>query len=244
MRVNLAIDIGNSRSKFGLFEGKKLIQQKVYTNDQISAENEFFDTDAYDSIIISSVNLAVEKELKLNQLKVPLVELNHELPLPFKIEYKTPNTLGKDRIAAIAGGLSLFPNSNLLVIDAGSCITYDFLTATKRYLGGGISPGLQMRLKAMHSFTHALPLIEWEGNDSPQLTGDTTVNAMLSGVYFGIKGEINALIEAYEIQYPALKVVLTGGDAKYFEKELKNGIFADQNLVLKGLNEILVYNRD
>lgn len=244
MSFNLAIDIGNSRSKFGLFEGRKLLEQKVFKNDDLEKNNELILASNADAIIISSVNRKAESALQLDRLKTPVVHLNHELPLPFQMEYDTPETLGKDRMAAVAGAMSSFSKDDLLVIDAGSCITYDFLTATHRYLGGAITPGLQMRLKAMHEFTDALPLIQWEESSMPQVVGKTTIASMLSGAVHGVIGEMNGFISSYKTQYSALKVVLTGGDANFFEKELKNGIFADPNLVLKGLNEILVYNRE
>lgn len=244
MSVNLAIDIGNSRSKFGLFEGRNLLEQKVFTNDDLEKNYELVLASNADAIIISSVNRKAENALRLDRLNTPIVHLNHQLPLPFQMEYDTPETLGKDRMAAVAGAMSLFPKDDLLVIDAGSCITYDFLTATHRYLGGAIAPGLQMRLKAMHEFTDALPLIQWEESSMPQVVGKTTIASMLSGAVHGVIGEMNGFISSYKTQYSALKVVLSGGDANFFEKELKNGIFADPNLVLKGLNEILVYNRE
>lgn len=244
MSYNLAIDIGNSRSKFGFFEGQTLLEQKVLNNEDLEKNNEFILASNVDAIIISSVNRKAENALRLDRLKTPVVHLNHELPLPFQMEYETPETLGKDRIAAVAGAMSLIPKGDLLVIDAGSCITYDFLTANHRYLGGAISPGLQMRLKAMHEFTDALPLIQWKESSMPQVVGKTTIASMLIGAVHGVIGEMNGFISSYKTQYSALKVVLSGGDANFFEKELKNGIFADPNLVLKGLNEILVYNRE
>ena len=154
----------------------------------------------------------------------------------------SPQTLGKDRIAAVIGAQSLLPAKNLLVIDAGSCITYDFLTGDRHYLGGAISPGVQMRLRSMNNYTNKLPLLSWEGVERPQSIGRTTITSMLSGVINGIIGEMKSFIFEYEQQYERLKIVLTGGDSIFFEKELKNGIFADPNLVLKGLNEILIYN--
>ncbi|MDA9313033.1 type III pantothenate kinase, partial [Vicingaceae bacterium] len=154
----------------------------------------------------------------------------------------SPDTLGKDRIAAVAGAQGQFPNQNTLVIDAGTCVTYDFLTAEGDYLGGAISPGVQLRLQAMNDYTSKLPLLKWEGADNPQSIGDTTITSMLSGAVNGLISEMRGFIESYEKQYKSLKIVITGGDSNFFVKELKNGIFADPNLVLKGLNDILIYN--
>lgn len=244
MALQLAIDIGNSRTKLGVFKFRNLVDQKVVNNDDLNQFSSFIPFAGIDGLIISSVNREAEKNLNLSELKCTQVRLSDQLPLPFKMEYETPETLGKDRIAAVAGAMKAFPTSNLLVIDAGSCITYDFLTADYRYLGGAISPGLQMRLKAMHQLTDALPLIQWEGSELPQMIGKSTISSMLSGAINGAVGEIKSFITTYQRQYNELKIVLTGGDANLFEIELKNGIFADPNLVLKGLNEILIYNRD
>jgi len=244
MALQLAIDIGNSRTKLGVFDHRKMLEHKVINNGDLEQLNIPIRDLEIDALILSSVNREAEKKLNLLELKCTQIRLDDQLPLPFKMEYETPETLGKDRIAAVAGAMKAFPNSNQLVIDAGSCITYDFLTADHRYLGGAISPGLQMRLKAMHQLTDALPLIQWEGNELPQLIGKSTISSMLSGAINGAVGEIKSFITTYQRQYNELKIVLTGGDANLFEIELKNGIFADPNLVLKGLNEILIYNRD
>ena len=168
--------------------------------------------------------------------------MSHTTALPFTLEYQSPDTLGKDRIAAVAGAQAQFPNQNTLVIDAGTCVTYDFLTAEGVYLGGAISPGVQLRLRAMNHYTNKLPLLNWDGIKRPQSVGNTTINSMLSGAVNGLVLEMRGFVERYEKQYKALKIVITGGDSNFFVKELKNGIFADPNLVLKGLNEILIYN--
>lgn len=211
-------------------------------NEELENNNELIQSFGVSSAIISSVNTKAEDKLKLDQLPFPVLNLTHKTTLPINLAYQSPETLGKDRMAAVVGAYHQFSNQHLLVIDAGSCVTYDFLTERKEYLGGAISPGVQMRLRSMNDFTSKLPLISWEGGERPQNIGRTTITSMLSGVVNGLIAEMNGFILNYEKQYPELKIVITGGDANFFEKELKNGIFADPNLVLKGLNEILIYN--
>lgn len=243
MGDQLAIDIGNSRTKFGLFQGRELVKLVHIPNNELVLNRSLLLDWKPSSIIVSSVNKEAETELRLHELKIPIVYLNYKTKLPIEIAYETPETLGKDRIAAVVGAKSLAIGKNLLVIDAGTCITYDFLTSESVYLGGAISPGVQMRLGAMNNFTSQLPLIDWGGVKRPENVGRTTISSMLSGAVNGLIGEMNAFISDYKKQYPELKIVITGGDANFFEKELKNGIFADQNLVLKGLNEILIDNQ-
>ena len=166
--------------------------------------------------------------------------LTFQTPTPFKNLYQTPSTLGKDRIAAVAGAFSLYPNRNVLVIDAGTCITYDFLTDKGEYLGGGISPGIRMRFKAMHTFTGKLPLIEPDEYDG--LIGRSTRESMLSGVYNGVISELNGLISLYQEQFGDIMVIITGGDHEFLHNKLKISIFAAPDLVLLGLNEIFDYN--
>lgn len=241
MAYQIAIDIGNTATKIGLFNQTELVQHQRFENDDVFKNASIFQEFNPQSIIISSVNSVVEKVFDFEKSQAKVINLNHQTPLPFTLEYQTPDTLGKDRIAAVAGARTIFPNQNVLVIDAGTCLTYDLLTKDKAYHGGAISPGVQMRLQSMHHFTNKLPLLNWEF-EMPQKVGKSTITSMLSGAVRGLILEIDGFIQEYEKSYENLKVILTGGDAKLFEKELKNGIFADPNLVLKGLNEILIYN--
>lgn len=240
----LAIDIGNSRTKLGLFENRELLQIHSLPNDVLSKNNSLFSEYEITAAIVSSVNTKAEKILELEKLHPALVRLSHKTPLPITIDYETPDTLGKDRIAAVVGAQILFPQKAILVIDAGTCVTYDFLTAKKSYLGGAISPGVQLRLNSLNHYTSQLPLINWGQETRPKTIGNTTISSMISGVVNGLIIEMQGFILDYKRQFPDLKIVLSGGDANFFEKELKNGIFADQNLVLKGLNEILIYNQN
>lgn len=152
----------------------------------------------------------------------------------------TPETLGKDRLAAVIAASNIFPGSDLLVIDAGTAITYDFINKDREYHGGSISPGINMRFKALNTFTGRLPLIDPEPFD--QLIGLNTHEAILSGVMNGARYEMNGIIEDYQLKFPHLKTILTGGDAIYFDKKLKSNIFVSSNLVILGLKLILKYN--
>jgi type III pantothenate kinase len=242
MNARLAIDIGNTRTKFAIFNAREMLHSSSLKNEALDLNNELLSSYEISSLIISSVNERAEAKLKLAKIDLPMLILTHTTALPFKLEYQSPDSLGKDRIAAVAGAQVQFPNQNTLVIDAGTCVTYDFLTAEGTYLGGAISPGVQLRLRAMNRYTSKLPLLQWEGVEKPQNVGNTTITSMLSGVVNGLIAEMKGFVDSYEKQYKSLKIVITGGDANFFVKELKNGIFADPNLVLKGLNEILIYN--
>ncbi|HZJ36686.1 MAG TPA: type III pantothenate kinase, partial [Gillisia sp.] len=167
--------------------------------------------------------------------------LNQQLPQVFTNLYATPNTLGNDRIALVSAASKHFPTENVLVIDAGTCITYDFKNNKNEYLGGAISPGMEMRYKAMHNFTENLPLLDRE--EEIKLIGNSTNYCMHSGVIYGITFEIDGIIAAYQGQYKDLTIILTGGDAQFLCKRLKNSIFANSNFLLEGLNYILEFNK-
>jgi type III pantothenate kinase len=235
--MNLAIDIGNTKTKIGFFKDDRL--ESTETFDSLLELNQFLDSKEIDSVIISSVNISYEDILKeLKHLKNPIL-LNLQTPLPFQNHYKS-NTIGLDRIAAVAGAQALHPKKNTLTIDMGTCITYEVLERGNNYHGGAISPGLHMRFKSMHNFTARLPLV----NPEPiaAYIADNTVDAMQSGVVFGIQAEIEAYIQEVKRKYSPLTTIITGGDAKFFESKIKAPIFAIPELVLVGLNAILRYN--
>jgi type III pantothenate kinase len=170
-----------------------------------------------------------------------MVNFSHETKLPITILYKSAETLGLDRIANAVGAAVQFPNRNVLAIQAGTCLVFDFVNENGEYLGGSISPGINMRLEALHEKTKNLPLLRVE--DTPQsFLGATSEESILSGVMNGICYEIDGFIEDYKANFENVMVMLTGGDALYLQKLIKNTIFAAQNLVLKGLNEIIKYN--
>jgi type III pantothenate kinase len=235
--MNLVIDIGNTFIKLAIFNGEKLVDAIV--EEQINADivAALYKKHNIKKGIFSTVRDNDESLLK----KYNFLQLSHHTPLPLAIKYKTPETLGLDRIAAVVGAKTLFDNSNVLVMDLGTCITYDFLTANNEYLGGAIAPGFNMRFKSLNHFTEKLPLISYN-RDQLKLIGNTTESSIISGVYNGMKNEILGAINSYLLQYESLKIVVTGGDINLFDLEPKNRIFADEFLVLKGLNEILNYN--
>ena len=230
--MNLVLDFGNTTTKTGLFENNKLVEELRFTDHrdlQIYVEKCDYERGLLSSV--SNRHLTLDRRIQI---------LNSSTPLPFQINYSTPDSMGADRIAAVAGAQVFFPDMNCLVIDSGTCITYELLSAGNIYEGGAISPGIDMRFQALHNFTAALPLVE--SGYSPQLLGKSTKECIESGVFYGIIHEIKATIEAYKEQFVDLEVILCGGNLDLFETKLKESIFVRPNLVLYGLNRILEYN--
>jgi type III pantothenate kinase len=236
--MNLVIDFGNSSAKIGIFDNGMLKESRVLTNAE--SLEEFLINFSADHLIVSSVNIDPKLILSWAKHISSSYILDYKLPLPVKNGYATPATLGVDRIAAVCGAQALFPNRNCLVIDAGTCITYDFIDAQSVYHGGSISPGVKMRFQAMHTFTARLPL--GQVVDHPKFIGDTTASCLQSGVIFGVTEEVEGFIRRYQQKFEALQVILCGGDTRFFENKLKASIFAIPELVLSGLNSILEYN--
>ncbi|AOW20418.1 type III pantothenate kinase [Urechidicola croceus] len=239
--MNLAIDVGNTRVKVALFEENNIQFQTVFDKEiilekleKISKKNK-----VYHAIISSVANISENDLFEIEKMFV-LIQLNHEIELPFNNKYATPKTLGVDRIALAAAAINNFPNENVLVIDAGTCITYDYISEKKKYYGGAISPGIEMRYKALHTFTDKLPLLKTKY--PKDIIGNNTENSIHSGVVHGILAEIKGVIDQYKQQNKKLTVVLTGGDTYFLAKRLKNGIFANPNFLLEGLNTILNFN--
>ncbi|MBU1820164.1 MAG: type III pantothenate kinase [Bacteroidetes bacterium] len=236
--MNIVVDSGNTYSKIGWFSGDQLLRYKTrLTFDMLVAEVRASDVS---HLLFSSVSHEADEFRALIQPNVPVLTLDSDTPVPITKEYGTPATLGADRIAAAVGAAGLFPEEDLVVIDMGTCITYDYVDRQGRFQGGIISPGMRMRFRAMHSFTQRLPLIEPEA--APELIGKSTRHAMLSGVMNGLAAEINGLVEAYRAHSPGSRVVLCGGDVPFFESLLKPPIFVVPELVLIGLNRILQHN--
>ncbi|MDR0873867.1 MAG: type III pantothenate kinase [Prevotellaceae bacterium] len=241
--MNLTIDQGNSYVKAGVFDGNKLLESIVFEETQM-ADRLMFLLMKYpiQNYILSSVSNDAPLNV-VNYLKSQggmFIVLDENTPLPIKNRYKTPVTLGKDRLAAAVAAYALKPNVNSLVIDIGTCITYDFVNSKGEFLGGGISPGMKMRFRALNAFTKRLPLIEAAENNT--LLGDDTESAIRSGVVNGIIFEIDGCIEHLKEKFPDLTVFLSGGDTFFFANTFKSSIFADKNLLLVGLNRILNYN--
>ena len=239
--MQLVIDIGNTPVKAAIFDGNSLTHFFVYDSTTELLASGILEKYPLKNCILASVVNDIESFLEKLRWKVTVLLFNSDTPTPIKNLYKTLHTLGSDRLAGAVGGNNFFPNSNVLVIDAGTCIKYNFITKNNEYLGGGISPGLQMRFKAMHTFTSRLPLLKVD-EKTDFLIGTNSNESIVSGAQNGAVAEVDGIIAKYKSQYPDIKVVLTGGDVNFFEKRLKNSIFADQNLILKGLNIILEYN--
>ena len=239
--MNLAIDIGNTRIKLAFFAGETLIEKLIL--DEFIPEEIFnlATNRKVKHIIFSSVAGDLDKEFeKQLRLHFFLLLLNAKTPIPIQNDYKTPSTLGKDRVAALVGAYSLFPNKTCLVIDAGTCITYDILNSEGTFLGGNISPGMKMRLKAMHYFTNQLPLPKIKATKTNW--GDSTEGALLNGAQLGTLLEIEGFINLCHSDFGETITFLTGGDAIFFANKIKKKIFVRPNLVLTGLNKILNYN--
>jgi type III pantothenate kinase len=236
--MNLVVDYGNSSAKVAIFIQQLLLEK--HTFNEMDELQQFLQKTVADKFIISSVNAdAVHISNWAIHAKQKLI-LTHALPLPITILYSTPTTLGVDRIAGVCGARQLFPKDDCLVIDAGTCITYDFLDAAGNYHGGSISPGMIIRFKSVHTFTAKLPLVN--PIEQPELVGHSTETSIQSGVIYGVTAEIEGIIDRYQKKYPHLRVILCGGDAPFFENKLKASIFASPDLVLLGLNSVLIHN--
>ena len=243
--MNLVLDLGNTYGKIAVCEQKKVVEVAGYdkiTSREISYFNVRY-SDLKGAIVSSVVNYSRELIDYLGMLYETCIELNHSTPIPLQNKYATPDTLGYDRIAAAVGAYTICPGKNVLVIDAGTAITYDIVTSKGEFIGGNISPGLEMRFKSLHKYTNRLPYLE-RPEKVPDLVGSSTREAIQSGVVNGLLFEIKGFIADISKLYPRLQVVLTGGDAKYFVGKLKNSIFVDPNLNLIGLNRILEHNAE
>lgn len=239
--MNLCIDQGNTRTKLALFKKDMLVSQTLIDEKDFAAWEAVFTHNSIQNCILSSVrNINPSLIDFLSKRCSAFIKLNQHTNLPIQNCYETPETLGKDRLAAIIGAWSIMPNKASLVVDAGTAITYDFVTADGRYLGGNIAPGLSMRFKALHEYTEKLPLINAEG-EHPVL-GKNTEQAIRSGVLNGMIYEIEGYISSLQEEHPELNIFFTGGDTFFFENKLKNTIFANQNLVFIGLNRIIKHN--
>ncbi|MBQ5663867.1 MAG: type III pantothenate kinase [Bacteroidaceae bacterium] len=236
--MNLVIDIGNSYCKAALFEERTMKEFHKGSNRFIEILDKWSKNYNIKKAIVSSViEIPATIVGQLEKLSCQYIQFNAQTKLPIKILYRTPHTLGVDRIAAVVGAQGEAPERDILVIDAGSAITYDFIDTQGNYHGGNIAPGINMRLTALHEHTGKLPLVLPEG-DTPAMGYDTET-AIRSGVINGIKHEIEGYISQISKKYPSLLVFLTGGDEKILINSIKSRIFADEFLVLKGLNRIL-----
>lgn len=239
--MNLILDIGNTRTKLGIFKGDELVEREIWEDwTLIDLQKCMERYPLIQRVAVSTVTYIWDDVEQFLKELFHYVPLTHQTPIPIINEYLTPETLGKDRLAAVIGAQHLFPETTCLVIDAGTCIKYDILLSNRRYLGGNICPGIQMRWKAMHQFTAKLPEVRF--SDNLDLVGNNTETALQTGGQLGALMEMRAFIDAYTEKYGVLSVILTGGDAIYFADQLKTKIFVQPNLILIGLNKILNYN--
>jgi type III pantothenate kinase len=237
---SIVLDIGNTGGKYGIFEEDALVSQGYFKEQeglpqQVAAQ-------PFDHAIIASVSGGAVEQIKAGlSVSGSIIELSAQTALPVSNDYRTPETLGADRIAAAVAANYFFPGRNCLTIDAGTAITYDFINAQGHYQGGGIAPGIQMKFKALHNFTGRLPLVQGI-KENFSLIGQTTQESLESGVLAGTVAEVEGIIQAYRQKSDHLVVILCGGDAGFFESNIKHPIFVIPELVLIGLQRILKHN--
>ncbi len=240
--MNLIVDVGNTLVKFAVYQKTDLVHKVSFELSEfnLSLGNIKNSFPKIKYAIVSSVGQLSKNHIETLKENFNVLELNSKTKLPFGNLYKTPSTLGVDRMALVSASIYHFPDKNVLIIDAGTCITYDFITSENEYLGGAISPGIRLRYKSLNNLTANLPLLDTEKPEN--IIGNTTETSIHSGVVFGICKEIDGIIDQYKGNYPDLTIILTGGDANFLSNQLKNGIFANSNFLLDGLNFILDYN--
>ena len=238
--MNLILDVGNSLLKIALFEKSELIQKFKFSENYKRNIEDIISKYKVTHSIISNVGRIDDSTINILKESTNLLLVSNQLKIPFKNLYKSKNTLGQDRLALVSAAAFNFPNENVLIVDVGSCITYDFKNNNNEYLGGGISPGISMRFKSLNTFTSNLPLIDFDS--IYQLIGNNTKNSITSGVVNGTISEINGIIQQYREEFKNIRIILTGGDSNFLLKRIKNTIFADRNFLLIGLNKLLEDN--
>lgn len=237
--MNLAIDIGNTRTKVAVYENNIILNieifEQIYFRKKI--QNLISNSNKKPNIILTTVkNFSNDDEKWLSEIST-LTIINSKTPLPFVNKYSTPETLGIDRRVLASGAVLKFPNQNRLIIDAGTCITYDFVTANDEYLGGAISPGINLKYKSLNDYTDKLPLLSLI--ETHDVIGNSTNNSIHSGIINATLLEVDGFINSYINDFQNLTVILTGGDADFLAKRLKNTIFANPNFLLESL--IMLY---
>ena len=242
--MNLVIDIGNSQTKVAIFAAGEIVQMICMEKFTVARLNDLKQhyPDLDQAILSTVADVDTEMVKKLRNDFGYVIEFNHQTAVPIENLYQSKETLGLDRLAAAVGAVTLFPGKDLLVIDAGTAITYDLIDKKKRFLGGNISPGLKTRFRALHQFTQRLPEIE-QAEQWPDI-GKTTEEAIRAGVQNGMIFEIDGMIDHVRKDWPECQIILTGGDLFFFDKKLKNTIFVKFEITLIGLNRILEYNAE
>lgn len=239
-QITLAIDFGNTLIKVGVFIGDELTEVVELKDLSIARLKKIIADNKIQSAIISSVTAKSKSIEKVIKKIIPTIILSEKTDVSIIILYNEKKKLGKDRLASVTAAAKIFPNKNVLTINCGTCIIYDFINEKGEYLGGSISPGFQMRLNALHTFTSKLPKIKKAVPE--KLIGSTTKESILSGVVFGTAKEIDGMIDEYKKLFSEVKVIVSGGDASMFVPHLKNKIFAVPQIVLQGLYQILKFN--
>ncbi|MBA3986830.1 MAG: type III pantothenate kinase [Flavobacteriales bacterium] len=242
--MNLVVDVGNTLVKFAVFEENKLLHKEtcIISDFKKILEKIAFDFPNIQKAAIGIVGGFSTKNVDRLKKLYTLYTITSETKVPFVNAYKTPTSLGLDRIALATAAFETYPNEDVLIIDVGTCITYDFISAKGIYKGGAISPGINMRYKALHTFTERLPLLDV--NIPKDILGNSTATSIHSGVLFGVAFEIDGVIGRYKEDFRDLTVILTGGNAHFLRDSLKNSIFANSNFLLEGLNFLLEFNQD
>jgi type III pantothenate kinase len=240
-KMILAIDIGNTRIKSAVFENNNMVELFVFDKKELQKKiliilKKYVEIDV---LIVASVGKVVVEDFLFFENRVKIEFITHEYRFPFNNKYETPSTLGIDRMILASGAVLQFPKQNRLVIDAGTCVTYDFIDAEDNYLGGAIGLGLSLRYKSLHNFTAKLPLLEVKYPNN--YIGKSTPESLHSGVVNGLIYEMEGFINQYESQYSKFTIILTGGDADFLAKRLKNTIFANSNFLLESLNHTFQY---
>ncbi len=237
----LVLDVGNTQIKLAIFQQDTLLDKIIFQKNDLQKiiENSLKKHPNIKNLIVSAVGKLTEDDFLpfQNQLKIHFI--SHLTKFPFDNLYKTPQTLGIDRMVLATGAVLQFPNQNRLVIDVGTCVTYDFINHKNQYLGGAISPGLRLRYESLHNYTAKLPLLTIESPEN--FIGNSTENSIHSGVVNGLTNEIDGFINQYKQEFENFKIILTGGDANFLAKRLKNTIFANSNFLLESLNKIYLY---
>ena len=240
----LTIDVGNTRIKAAVFEQNSLVEFFVFTKDVLLIETNYIlnKFPEIKKIVVASVETVEEELFLFLENKVGIYFITHESKFPFTNLYATPTTLGIDRMVLASGAVLQFPGQNRLVIDAGTCITYDFIDFDDNYLGGAISPGIRLRYESLHQHTAKLPLLTKKYPEN--FIGNSTQESIHSGVINGAAMEIDGFINLYKTKYAKFIIILTGGDAEFLAIQLKNTIFANSNFLLESLNQTFQYNQN
>ena len=240
----LAIDVGNTKIKFAVFEQNTLIEKEIasHLDWKITLEKILKKYVEIQNCIVSSVGKLEKSDFLSFLSEKKVIFISRDIKFPFQNKYDTPNTLGIDRMVLAAGAVLQFPNQNRLVIDAGTCITYDYIDNNQNYLGGAISPGIRLRYESLHNYTAKLPLLVREEPDSN--VGKSTNQSIHSGVINGVVNEIDGFIDDFKVQNDKFIIILTGGDSDFLAKRLKNTIFANPNFLLESLNQTFQFNQN